>query len=190
MIGKKFGKLTVLAKCEDSKYKYKCRCDCGTIKCISKYKLLNGSTKSCGCSRGVRHGKHDSRLYTIYYKMKTRCYNQHYNGYKNYGARGITICDEWLSDFMTFYDWAINNGYRDYLTIDRIDNDGNYEPSNCRWVTMHEQNRNKRDTKMCTINGETHCLTDWCKILNLDRNTVSARINKLGWPIEEALEVR
>ncbi len=189
MIGKRFGKLTVLSECETMKHKYKCLCDCGNIKYISKYHLLDGHTKSCGCSRGIKHGKHHTRLYRIYYKIKTRCYNKKHNGYKNYGGRGVKICDAWLSDFMNFYNWAMSNGYQEGLTIDRIDIDGNYEPKNCRWVTMKQQNRNKRDTVNITINGVTKCLTDWCYILGLNYNTVQARRHRLHWSIEKALEL-
>ena len=122
--------------------------------------------------------------------MKQRCYNDKNPKYKDYGSRGIVVCQEWLDDFMNFYNWAIDNNYRDDLTLDRIDNDGNYEPSNCRWATAKQQARNTRRTRKITINGETRCLKDWCKILNLNYYTVLTRINTLDWPIEKAIELK
>ena len=118
-----------------------------------------------------------------------RCYYEKYPWYKDYGERGITICDEWLHDFQTFYDWAIDNGYRDDLTIDRIDVNGNYEPSNCRFATPKQQARNRRSNRNYTINGETHCLIEWCEILDLKYKTVAQRVTKYHWPIEMALEL-
>ena len=115
--------------------------------------LLTKSTLSCGCYNkelvkkvNVKHNMSYSKLYKVWQGMKTRCYNPNFIYYCNYGSRGITICNEWLNDFKSFYDWAIDNGYKEGLTIDRINNDGNYEPSNCRWITRAEQNRNQRKT--------------------------------------------
>lgn len=99
----------------------------------------------------TKHGKHNTRLYHIYYAMKNRCYNKDNNRYQYYGERGIVVCDEWLNDFQTFYNWAINNNYRDDLTIDRIDINGNYEPTNCRWVDIATQNRNTRQNRYIKV---------------------------------------
>lgn len=155
--------------------------------------LMNNSIKSCGCLHKEimsTHGKHDTRLYRIWVAMKQRCNNPNNESYKYYGERGIKVCDEWRKDFMVFYNWAMNNGYNDNLTIDRINVDGNYEPANCRWITYQEQARNTRKTKNITINGETHCLKDWCKILNINYNTVRYRLNVLKLSIKEALEFK
>ena len=133
--------------------------------------------------------KHNARLYNIWRKMKQRCYNNNDPKYKNYGARGICICDEWKHDFILFYNWAIENGYRDELTIDRIDVDGNYEPDNCQWATPKQQARNTTKNRNYTINGETHCLSEWCEILNLRYKTVYTRIFEYNWPIKQALEL-
>ena len=118
--------------------------------------------------------------------MKERCYNDRSEIYKYYGERGIRICDEWLNDFQTFYNWSISNGYTDELTIDRIDNDGNYEPSNCRWVDMKAQSRNKRNNVYVTYNNQTKILADWAKEKGMSRGILSARLIK-GWTFEEAI---
>lgn len=133
-----------------------------------------------------KDGRTGSRLYSIYRSMKTRCYNQNAKNYKNYGGRGITICEQWLEDFKMFHDWALSHGYRDDLIIDRMDVNGNYEPNNCRWVTHLEQNNNARTNHIITFNGVTMTLTEWSRHFNIDRNTITARL-KRGWDIERAL---
>lgn len=120
--------------------------------------------------------------------MKDRCYNRRCSNYKNYGGRGIKMCDEWLNDFMSFYNWAMSHGYIEGLTIDRIDVNGNYEPNNCRWVDMKQQQRNRTDNRYFIINGETHCLSEWCEILGLKYRTVYSRLQR-GWMIYDALEL-
>lgn len=127
------------------------------------------------------------KLYGIRLKMIERCTDPSADRYKDYGGRGISICDEWLKDFDEFADWAKANGYSDGLSIDRIDNDGNYEPSNCRWITKREQNRNKRTNVMVTYKGETKPLIVWCEELDLKYDPIHNRITK-GWDVEEAFE--
>lgn len=156
MQGKKYGHLTAI-KVEYVKYGtcyWKFACDCGNVRVFNGSTVRKGRVVSCGCAKGkhwigknnpkYKHGMSGTRLNSIIKNMKTRCLNPNSLDYKNYGGRGIKICDEWMKDKTTFFEWALNNGYRENLSIDRIDVNGNYEPSNCRWVTWSVQAINKR----------------------------------------------
>jgi len=157
LTGKRFGKLTVLQFDESSfgkGRKWLCQCDCGNTKIIRAANLINGSTVSCGCERGKasKHGEcrngTETHLYRVWGRMKERCYNQKREGYHRYGGRGIKVCDEWLNDFEVFKTWALANGYKRHLQIDRKDSNGNYEPGNCRFVTGTDNTRNQEQVKL------------------------------------------
>ena len=135
------------------------------------------------------HGKYKTRIYRIYIGMKQRCYNENCPSYDRYGGRGITVCDEWRGryGFHHFYDWSMENGYTDELSIDRIDNDGNYSPKNCRWVDRFVQNNNFSRNRNYTYNGETHSLSVWGRIRpnGLNYETLRSRLRD-GWSVEKA----
>lgn len=192
VVGQRFGRLVVLecleTKSHGSRFQ-RCRCDCGNIKDVPISYLKSGHTRSCGCMALEAHRKHglsQSRLYNIHQKMIDRCYRPSIFAYKDYGGRGITVCDEWRKDFMSFYNWALNNGYEENLTIDRIDVNGNYEPNNCRWIPMGEQSKNTRKNVYFTYNGKTQVLSDWARELGIPSTTFRRRI-KQNRPIEEIL---
>lgn len=134
----------------------------------------------------MRKGIRNTRLYRIWLAMKNRCQNEKNLRYKDYGGRGIKVCNEWRNDFQTFYDWAMSNGYSDDLTIDRIDNNGNYEPSNCRWITTKEQNNNSRRCHVVEWDGEKHNITEWSKILGIPRHVLSNRLTQYDYSVERA----
>lgn len=157
LTGREFGRLTVIQRAGSNKNgraTWLCICECSEITVKTGKLLLNGHCRSCGCgeyenrvNNCTSHGLSDTRLYTIWQGMKQRCYYPKHKDYHNYGGRGITVCNEWLVDFVSFYNWAITNGYRDNLSIDRIDVDGNYTPDNCKWSTWREQRLNQRPRK-------------------------------------------
>lgn len=191
LAGKKFGRWTTIKYVGGSKWL--CQCECGTKKQVRTSELKNGNSKSCGClhKEVVAETGKNSRIYKREYKrlrqifnsMKLRCYNNKSNRYKIYRKRGISICDEWLKNPLKFCEWAIENGYNDKLTIDRINNNGNYEPSNCRWITYQEQANNKRNNHYIEYNGIKHSMAEWSRILNINYGTLKSRI-KYGWSLE------
>ena len=149
--GERFGKFTVvspLGKNQSGRYQVLCLCDCGNKKAVPEHVLRTGKSKSCGCLKdgNPKHGMAGTRLYNIWWRMKHRCQSPSNKDWLRYGGRGIEVCDEW-QEFVTFKNWAFDNGYLNTLTIDRINNDGNYEPNNCRWSTMKEQNMNRHLTR-------------------------------------------
>lgn len=160
LLGQTFGRLTVLAFDGVNEYKagmWKCECACGKKVSVKTHSLVSGVSRSCGClarerasTRNKTHGYSKHPLYAVYWAMKERCYNPKCKDYQNYGARGIGICKDWLDDFMIFFKWSMDNWYRRGLTIERKDNNGNYEPNNCRWTTSHEQAQNTRRTRLST----------------------------------------
>lgn len=193
--GLRFGKLTVIERAEDyvspqgnRSTRWLCRCDCGN-EIVTAWKTLKaGRAVSCGCAKKERftvHSMYGTRLYKIHDHLIQRCCNPKDTAYVHYGERGITVCDDW-KDFMTFYDWAMANGYQDDLTIDRIDVNGNYSPENCRWVTMKEQLNNTRRNHYLTYGVETLTVSQWAERTGMKRSTIVARIAK-GWSVEKVL---
>lgn len=192
----KFGRLTVHSRkwCEEKKrHLWYCQCECGNFTYVPTSDLLSGKTKSCGCFRKEvtsakrkTHGMSNSRLYGIWNAIKARCTRKTNVQYKDYGGRGITICDEWLNSFEAFCEWSMANGYSDDLTIDRIDVNSNYCPENCRWATEKEQSNNKRNNHLLTYNGKTQTLQQWSNEVGIPEDTLLYRIQS-GWALEYAL---
>lgn len=186
--GMRFGSWLVLgygAKDAYGNTKWDCVCDCGVTSSVRSAELRNGNSTGCKkCQRDkvTTHGDYGTRLYNTWAQMKSRCFNINAQSYKDYGGRGITVCDEW-SSYPFFRDWALSNDYTDELTLDRIDNDGNYDPSNCRWSTMKEQNRNKRGT-IRMPDGTAAIVV--AESNGVSRMTMYSRI-KYGWCVEKAV---
>lgn len=197
LVGCKIGKLTVLEykgkrtyKCGASDNLWLCRCDCGNIVIRTQYTLRRGT--SCGCERRRKvseslktHGGTHTKLYYVWRTMKSRCSNPHTHSFKDYGGRGISICDEW-HDFRNFQDWAIKNGYKEGLQIDRIDVNGNYEPCNCRWVDIITQARNKRNNHKVEWRGAVYTLSQIERMTGVDHRLIGKRL-KRGWDVERAI---
>lgn len=202
--GKKFGKLTVIKRTENTFSKgrsyvnYLCVCDCGKEKIVKAENLRSGNTKSCGCfsdyTRSVTHkthGKTNTRIYRIYRNMLCRCLNKNREAYKNYGGRGITVCDDWLGKdgFYNFSKWAYHNGYSDCLTLDRTDNNLDYSPDNCKWSTRKEQSNNRRSNKVYQYKGEVLNIRQLSDKYKIPYETLRARLVKYGFTVEEAINV-
>lgn len=193
LTGQKFGRLTAIG-IDDRGVKrtyYFCQCECGSIKSVRSDSLIDGTIRSCGCMKreqdrtnltaNHKHKMSRTRPYEIWQGMKGRCYNPHDARYDRYGGRGITVCDEWRNDFGAFYGWALENGYADDLTIDRIDNDKGYSPDNCRWADVETQCRNRSSNINITIGNATKTLTEWCEIFELPYQTIRARYKHNGF---------
>ena len=199
--GKKYNSLTVIEKAEtrilpsgQHKTMWKCKCDCGRTTIVASYALRNNgirSCKVCGKEKSANsrktHGMSYTRLHNIWTGMKSRCYNPNHMHYKNYGGRGIVVCEEWKSNFQSFHDWAVSNGYSEELTIDRIDNNGNYEPSNCQWCTKKEQANNTRRNKRITYNGQTKTLAQWAEEFKISQDLLGERLLR-NIPFQEAVK--
>lgn len=192
---KRFGRLTILEDVGRDKNgrNVLALCNCGIIKTYRLGHIKSGKILSCGCygreaasKSSTTHGLSKHSLYKVYKGMKNRCYNANIDSYKNYGARGIIICDEWLSSFELFFNWSMSNGYKKGLQIDRENNNGNYEPSNCRWVKQKINARNTRTNVFIKYNGKTKTIAEWCEIVGISQKRFYSR-RKRGWTIEQTL---
>lgn len=201
IVGQTFGRLTIYALMGHERTRqamsfWLCRCRCNNFRIVAKGKLTSGRTISCGCYKkellksgamSRSHGLSKTRLYRIWGWIYTRCYNHNSENYPDYGGRGIQMCDRWLI-FQTFRE-DVGEPPSDKHSIDRIDVNGNYEPSNWRWATQIEQARNKRNNHLITANGETRCLAAWAELTGLKQGLIARRIRR-GWPVDEALEFK
>lgn len=191
LIGTKRNKLTILSHFKKGKNKcnyFRCLCECGRVAEIRANHLFNDNQETCGrFHKKYENSKVGEALYSAWSGMMHRCYDTNHHKYSSYGARGIKICNEWQNNYDVFYNWAINNGYKLGLWLERINNNGNYCPENCRWATRKEQMRNTRRTKYIHYQGEMLCLAEWCENLNLCYSTIINRLNR-GWSIERAFE--
>lgn len=145
----------------------------------------NGDARGCY----ITHGMSKTRIYQIWTDLKRRCYNPKNKRYNRYGGRGIRVCEEWRNDFQSFYDWSMEHGYSENLSIDRIDVDGNYEPSNCRWITMKEQQRNTSRSRFVTANGQTKTVAEWSEITGIRQDVIKDRLNKLHWSEQDSVTI-
>lgn len=203
LIGQRFGRLVVEKIDHEDydkrgyflQYRYLCRCDCGGTRIIPAESLKSGRANSCGClhteellRRNYRHGMSKSALFIRYYHIKNRCYNPNSEFYHCYGGRGIKMCPEWLGEngLINFAEWALKNGFKENLTIDRINNDGDYAPDNCRWTTNKIQSNNRNNNVHITFNGETHTISEWSDIVGIRAKTLYNR-RKQGWSVKDML---
>lgn len=196
LTGKRFGMLTVLSysHTKNNSTYWLCRCDCGNTKTVLAGNLVGSRTKSCGCQQrkmaaehNKSHGESKTRLYRIWKNMRNRCYNPKVRSYKDYGARGVRVCEEWKR-YEAFRDWAISSGYDDTLTIERIDSSGMYEPSNCKWIPKPDQGKNTSRIRYIEHNGKRMSLADWSKELGGGPNLVTTRLQR-GWPEQDAVSI-
>lgn len=196
LTGKKFGKLTAIKLDHLNKrgrQYYLCKCDCGNYHIADATHLQNGTIKSCGClllkhaDKLEWHGMYGTRLSNIWKGMLQRCFNENSPVYDRYGGRGITVCEEWLT-FSNFYKWAEHNGYSDSLSLDRINNNGNYCPQNCRWADDETQGNNKRNNVILEYNGEKYTMAQLSRKTGIPYNTLRARIMVYGYSVDEAVK--
>lgn len=197
--GQRFTRLVVLGRAPKGNNKlarWHCQCDCGKKTISLGTKLRNGSSKSCGCyshelaaNRIRTHGACKDKAYSIWTAIKGRCFNANHSSYYNYGARGITMCDEWRYSYQAFSDYVGEPPSAKH-TIERLDNSRGYEPGNVKWATRKEQNRNTRVSRMVTFNGQTMCIGAWSEQTGISYDKLWWRIVKAGWPLERAFSLK
>ncbi|WP_047504238.1 MULTISPECIES: hypothetical protein [Staphylococcus] len=187
LTGKTFNGIKVIdyfGQDKHKKAKWEVVCHCGNKFVTIGNNLQKGTTKSCGCTQNIKHGDSKKRLYRIWINMIRRCSIETETHFNRYGGRGIKVCDEWVDNYLEFKEWAMKNGYDEKLSIDRIDNNGNYTPENCRWVDVKTQSNNRETNVLIKYQGVERTLKEWCTLLNLNYNTVHYRYAK-GYGIDE-----
>lgn len=210
LTGQKFGRLTVIERAENyvppcgrAQIQWRCKCECGNVCIVSGTHLKSERVYSCGCvrksttseaaqKRFLTHGKSKDVIYRTWINIKSRCYNTHSKRYKDHGGRGITVCDRWRNSYNAFYEDVSKLPHfreRGY-SLDRVDNDGNYELNNVRWATPIEQANNKRNNCLITYNGRTQTATEWARETGIKRTTILMRLNTYGWSIEKTLSTK
>jgi len=184
LIGKRFGKLTVVSfrSVDNNGHAYwLCRCDCGRFKVVRGAHLKDKHVRSCGCwNPRITHGMSGTRIYNIWSKMLQRCYLKSDHAYSSYGGRGISVCREWRK-FESFYNWSMDHGYSESLSIDRKNNDGNYEPSNCRWATPKQQANNNRHNHLVNVDGKLITISQYADQLNVEQTRLRKKLVSVNW---------
>lgn len=210
LTGNRYGRLTVIGREGSYTHKggsksatWKCLCDCGNEVIVPTCRLKSGNTKSCGCFHkekladrnktsaihGGKSGGKPERLYRIWSGIRRRCYEETLDAYKYYGSRGITVCDDWKNDYSKFREWSLNNGYKDNLSIDRIDVNGNYSPENCRWIDAKTQANNRRNNVCITYHGKTQTVAQWAEETGMPYRRIEYRL-KAGWEVQKIFDYK
>lgn len=196
LINQRFNKLLVIDRAENSKNgktRWICKCDCGNQTIVYRDNLVRGKTKSCGCARyeshNQKHGFTKTDIHNKWLSMRQRCNDKNHKSYLTYGAKGITVCDEWNKSFESFANWSFNNGYKEGLSLDRIDNSKGYCPSNCRWIDWKKQCNNRKSNIVIDYKGESKTLKQWQEELGFDYRFVNQRIYKYGYSFEDAISI-
>lgn len=192
LTGQRFGRLMALefAGIKKHRAQWQCKCDCGNICVVDEHSLHIGNTKSCGCLQSERfHGKSKTKIYRTWRGIKKRCLKPNHMNYKNYGGRGITVCDEWCDNFQAFFDYVskLDHFGEEGYTLDRIDNNGNYEPGNVRWATDAEQRGNRRSSRLVEYDGKQMTIRDAAKYSGIKIATLQTRYGK-GWRGEKLFQ--
>ena len=210
LTGQKFGRLTVIKRAENytppcgkTQVQWYCKCECGNFCTVSGTHLKTQKVFSCGCYQKEKaketathkftsHGASKESIYKTWINIKSRCFNTHSERYKDHGGRGITMCDRWRNSFEAFYEDVskLPNYGKEGYSINRIDNDGNYEPNNVEWADDITQANNKRNNRLITFNGKTQTATEWARETGIKRTTITMRLDKYGWSIEKALTTK
>jgi hypothetical protein len=198
LVGQRFGRLLVTEPAPKphtrADRRWLCQCDCGKTKVVAHHQLLGGNCRSCGCLRSelsaarvIKHGLRKSPEYGIWNAMKNRCYNPHVKHHKDYGGRGIKVCDRWRDSFEAFITDMGRRPGPEY-TIERENNDGDYEPGNCKWATRFEQQRNTRKNVILNFNEQSKTVAEWAETLNIRSGTIRERLRR-GWTVEQTLSM-